>query len=63
VLDALLDKFADEGVVTIEDPNVLRVQPFDDIGTPMEIIRLFGGKQGFLRAVRELEAALYTEAG
>jgi type I restriction enzyme, R subunit len=63
VLDALLDKFSDEGVVGIEDVSVLRVNPFDQFGTPVEIVKLFGGKDGFLRAVQELESALYSEAG
>jgi type I restriction enzyme R subunit len=63
ILDALLDKYADEGVVSIEDLSVLRVSPFDAFGTPVEIIRLFGGKPGFQKAVRELEAALYAEVG
>ena len=62
VLDALLDKYADEGLVPVEDMGVLRVQPFSDLGTPIELIRAFGGKDGYLAAVRELEQALYTTA-
>lgn len=59
VLEALLDKYADEGVRDIEDLEVLRVQPLDRFGTPLEIVRRFGGKHGYLTALRELEAALY----
>ena len=62
VLDALLDKYADEGLVPVEDLGVLRVQPFSDLGTPIELIRAFGGRDGYLAAVRELERALYTTA-
>jgi type I restriction enzyme R subunit len=63
VLEALLDKYADEGIATIETVNVLRVQPLDKFGTPVEIVRLFGGKDHYEKALRELEAALYAAAG
>jgi len=59
VIDALLDKYADEGVVHIETPQVLSVSPFTEIGTPVEIIRAFGGLEGYQDALRELEQALY----
>ena len=62
VLNALLDKYADEGLVPVEDLGVLRVQPFSDLGTPIELVRAFGGRDGYLAAVRELERALYTPA-
>jgi type I restriction enzyme R subunit len=61
VLDALLDKYADEGLVPVEDPGVLRVQPFSAMGTPVELINQFGGRDRYLAAVRELEAALYAD--
>jgi type I restriction enzyme R subunit len=59
VLEALLAKFADEGVEDIADIAVLRVAPLTQLGTPMEIIQRFGGKEGYVKAVRELEAELY----
>jgi len=63
VLDGLLDKYADEGISTIEDAKILRLKPFDSIGTPIEIIRdAFGGKSGYEAAVRELEDQLYPQA-
>lgn len=62
VLEALLDKYANQGIAAIEKMDVLRVQPFDDIGTPVEIIKLFGGKENYLEALRELEKALYETA-
>ncbi|MDE2977713.1 MAG: DEAD/DEAH box helicase family protein [Acidobacteriota bacterium] len=61
VLGALLDKYADEGVINLDDANVLRVPPLDRLGTPVELVRVFGGKPGFERAVRELQSALYRE--
>jgi type I restriction enzyme R subunit len=60
VLLALLEKYADEGIETIESPGVLKVQPLDKFGTPVEIVRLFGGPDAYKTAVKELESALYT---
>ena len=62
VLDALLNKYADEGVLNIVDANVLRITPFSNIGTPVELIRAFGGKAGFQRAVHEIQDALYERS-
>jgi type I restriction enzyme R subunit len=63
VLEALLDKYADEGISTIEDTKVLRLQPFDKIGTPIEIIKgAFGGKAAYEAALKELEDQLYSQA-
>jgi type I restriction enzyme R subunit len=62
VLEALLDKYADEGLTNLEDPKVLKVQPFDKYGTPLEIIQAFGGREQYLVAVRELEARIYEVA-
>ncbi len=61
-LKALLDKYADEGFEPDHDASVLRISPFIDIGTPMEIVVEFGGKAGFDSAVEELEQHLYTTA-
>ena len=61
VLETLLDKYADEGVENIENIDVLRVKPFDDFGSPIEIIKHFGDKQHYLEAVRELENELYRK--
>jgi len=60
VLLALLEKYADEGIETIESPGILKVQPLDKFGTPVEIIRLFGGVDKYQSALKELESALYT---
>ena len=63
VLEALLDKYADEGVESIEDMKVLRIQPLDQFGTPIEIIKHFGGRPQFEQAVRELEEQLFVISG
>ncbi len=62
VLEALLDKYTDEGISNIESIEVLRVNPFDDFGSPVEIIRQFGSKEKYLEAVKELENELYKTA-
>lgn len=63
VLNALLDKYADEGIENIESLEVLKVQPLDRFGTPLEIISIFGGKDKYLTALRGLETQIYmTEA-
>ncbi len=61
VLDALLDKYADTGVQSIEDIKVLKLAPFDQMGTPMELLNAFGGKDDYTSAVRELETSLYED--
>ena len=62
VLEALLDKYADEGIEHIETTDILRVHPLNKLGTPIEIIKLFGTKEKYEQAVRDLETALYTLA-
>jgi type I restriction enzyme, R subunit len=60
VLEALLEKYADRGVVSIENPKVLHLDPFNAIGTPVEIINdVFGGKDKYEKAIHELEKELY----
>lgn len=62
MLTALLDKYADEGIGTLESAKVLRLDPFKTMGTPVEIINtIFGGKEGFDTAIRELEQELFKE--
>lgn len=60
VIDALLDKYADEGIATIEADTVFNVQPFTDIGRPIEIIKSFGGRPQYLDALQTLERELYA---
>jgi type I restriction enzyme R subunit len=63
VLEALLDKYADEGIAAVEDTKVLRLRPFDAIGTPLEIIKgAFGGRAGYEAALSELEHQIYDQA-
>ena len=60
VLEALLDKYADQGVAQIESRQILTVVPFTEFGTPMEIVRAFGGLEGYEEALRDLKESLYS---
>jgi type I restriction enzyme, R subunit len=62
VLDALLDKYADTGIVPLEDIGILKVQPIDRLGTPIEIVNCFGGRDKYMEAVKELESEIYAAA-
>ncbi len=61
VLDALLAKYADEGVLNLDDANVLKIPPFSTMGSVVQLIKSFGDKDGFDQAVRELQSALYRD--
>lgn len=61
VLDALLSKYSDGGITEIEDMEVLRVDPLNKFGTPLEIVNtIFGGSTNYMEAIRRLELCLYT---
>ena len=62
VLEALLDKYAESGVAQLETMEILQVQPISEYGTPVEIVSLFGGKDQYLTAIRELETQIYSAA-
>ena len=60
IINALLDKYASEGIENIEDLSVLRIDPFNQMGTPSEIVQIFGGKEEYLHVIEELENELYS---
>jgi len=62
VLSALLDKYMNEGIGELEDTRILDNAPFDKLGSPSRIAQLFGGKEGYMLAVRELERQIYEVA-
>lgn len=69
VLESLLDKYADEGIESIEPAanpatfvDFLKIPPFSNIGTPVEIIKIFGSKEKYFKAIRELEKQIYSAA-
>ena len=61
VLEALLNKYMNTGIYEIEKTEILKLDPFLKLGKPAKIAGYFGGKQGYLKAVQELEQAIYTD--
>ena len=62
VLDALLEKYADHGIVDIEDPKILELPPFSQFGTKTQIRRaIFGSSENYSQALTELEQAIYEQ--
>jgi type I restriction enzyme R subunit len=60
VIEALLDKYADDGIREIEDRRVLQLKEFAQIGSPLTIVKEFGGIQGYEDAIKELTDELYS---
>ena len=61
VLEALLDKYMNTGIYEIEKTEILKLDPFLKLGKPAKIAGYFGGKAGYLKAVQELEQAIYAD--
>ena len=62
VINSLLDKYTKDGLLTIESTEVLRLDPLNKLGTPVELVQAFGGKPQYIQALKELETQLYTAA-
>jgi type I restriction enzyme R subunit len=62
VIEALIDKYADEGIETIESSEVLKLQPFTHMGSPVELVKSFGGRPQYMAALQTLERELYAPA-
>lgn len=61
VLEALLDKYMNTGIYEIEKTEILKLDPFLKMGKPAKIASYFGGKEGYLQAVKELEQEIYMD--
>ncbi len=61
MLEALLDKYMNTGIYEIEKTEILKLDPFLKLGKPAKIAGYFGGKAGYLKAVQELEQAIYMD--
>ncbi|MBQ6889155.1 MAG: DEAD/DEAH box helicase family protein [Lachnospiraceae bacterium] len=59
VLEILLDKYMNDGIYEIEKTEILKLDPFNKFGKPAKIASYFGGKEGYLNAVKELEEEIY----
>ncbi|WP_291087475.1 MULTISPECIES: EcoAI/FtnUII family type I restriction enzme subunit R [unclassified Empedobacter] len=62
VIDALIDKYADEGIENLESMDVLKINPISSFGSPVEIVKSFGGKTQYQQAIKELENEIYSIA-
>jgi len=62
VINNLLDKYTDDGLLTIESTEVLKLDPLNKLGTPIELVKAFGGKPQYTAALKELENELYKTA-
>jgi len=62
VINSLLDKYTDDGLLTIERTEVLKLDPLNKLGTPIELVKAFGGKPQYTAALKELENELYKTA-
>ncbi len=60
VLEALLDKYMNEGISELESIEILKLDPFTEIGTPTKIIKSFGGRDKYIQTVKELEEQIYA---
>lgn len=60
VIDALLEKYADEGIENMENLEILRVEPFNKMGTPTEIVQIFGSRDKYINLISEIEKELYA---
>ncbi len=61
VLESLLDKYMNTGIYEIEKKEILKLDPFQKLGKPAKIAGYFGGKAGYMQAVKELEEAIYAD--
>jgi type I restriction enzyme R subunit len=62
VLEALLQKYQDQGLLNLDDPKVLEIPPFSAMGTPWQLVKQFGTRSDYEHAVHELQSALYQKA-
>ncbi|MBQ0026682.1 MAG: DEAD/DEAH box helicase family protein [Lachnospiraceae bacterium] len=62
VLEILLDKYMNLGIYEIENTDILKIDPLKRFGSPAKIVDFFGGREGYLRAIKELEYELYEVA-
>ena len=61
VIFSLIDKYADQGIESIETPAILKVQPFSEYGTPVELLDELGGREGYSDIVTQIKTKLYAE--
>ena len=62
VLVRLLDKYEEQGVIPLEKGSILKVKPINELGSPVQLVKAFGGKEEFEKAMKELENEIYKSA-
>ena len=62
VISKLIDKYEDEGIISIEKGSVLKVKPLNELGGPVELVKAFGKKEDFDKAIKQLEQQIYQTA-
>lgn len=62
VIEALLDKYADDGGLDLENPEIMRLDPLSRLGSPVELVRAFGGKPAYDAAIHALTDEIYRVA-
>ena len=60
VLEGLLEKYQSEGIKDLEDTKILELEPFNELGSPLKIVKSFGNTKKYLEAVKELEKEIYA---
>ena len=60
ILDILLEKYQTQGIKDIEDISILKLEDFKKIASPTQIVKIFGGKDKYIEAIKELEKVLYA---
>lgn len=61
IINSLLDKYSDEGIGNLENPEVLRISPLNGFGRPLEIMETFGGRSGYQKMIGEIQDRLYKQ--
>jgi type I restriction enzyme R subunit len=62
VIEALLSKYEDDGITSIEENSVLKLKPLNEMGSPVELVRAFGKRDDFEKAIKDLENELYNNS-
>ena len=62
ILDILLEKYQTQGIKDIEDISILKLEDFKKIASPTQIVKIFGGKDKYIEAIKELEQEIYKGA-
>ena len=60
VIEAILEKYSDSGILNFEDLSIINLDPINKLGTPLEIAEIFGGKESLFKAMNEISKEIYN---